>query len=63
MGAKAYAGVVGLIFTLMAIGQFARAWMNLDLIVAGYAIPVVASVIIGVVASLLAVAGLLIAKS
>jgi hypothetical protein len=63
MGPKAYAGVAALIFTIVAIAQFARAAMGLELIVAGYAIPLVVSTIAGVVAAILAVAGFLIAKS
>ncbi|HXZ68305.1 MAG TPA: hypothetical protein VEH07_06940 [Alphaproteobacteria bacterium] len=57
MQAKSYATVAAAIFLLMAIVQAARAAMGLSLIVAGYSIPIYASVVVAVVTGVLALVG------
>jgi uncharacterized integral membrane protein len=62
MPAKSYAGVVALIFLIMAMAQAARAALGLSLIVAGYSIPIYVSIVVAVVTGVLALVGFMVSR-
>jgi len=62
MPAKSFSGVAAIIFLLVAIAQGARAAMNVDILIAGYALPVWASLIVAVVAGVLALIGFMVSR-
>ncbi len=62
MPAKSYAGLAAIIFLLVAIAQGVRAAMAFDIIIASYHVPVYASIVVAVVAGVLALIGFMVAR-
>jgi hypothetical protein len=62
MPSKSYSGVAAILFLLVAIAHVVRIALGASIIVAGYSVPVYASIIAAVVAGVLALIGYMVAR-
>jgi hypothetical protein len=62
MPAKSYSGVAAIIFLLVAAAQIARILMGFTIVIAGVTIPIYASIVIAIVAGVMALVGFMVAR-